>query len=95
MGIDKKEVEHIAALARLYVPDEEKEVLLSQLGGILDYVAKLNELDTSGVAPTSHVLELKNVMRDDATAPSLALDDALLNAPVRSDNFYRVPKIIE
>jgi aspartyl-tRNA(Asn)/glutamyl-tRNA(Gln) amidotransferase subunit C len=55
----------------------------------------LNELDTSGIEPTSHVISLRNVMREDSARPSLRREDALRNAPDRTDEFYRVPKIIE
>jgi aspartyl-tRNA(Asn)/glutamyl-tRNA(Gln) amidotransferase subunit C len=91
----KLDVEHIAHLARLRLSEAEKEKFGAQLSSILAYVEKLNELDTSGVEPTSHVLAIGNVMRDDALRPSLSADEALLNAPDRADNFYRVPKIIE
>ncbi|GAB4408130.1 MAG: Asp-tRNA(Asn)/Glu-tRNA(Gln) amidotransferase subunit GatC [Thermodesulfovibrionales bacterium] len=91
----KLPVEHIAHLARLYLRAEEKERYGEQLSSILDYVEKLNELDTSGVEPTSHVLTMSNVMREDTLKPSLPKEDALMNAPDRADNFYRVPRIIE
>lgn len=91
----KINVEHIAHLARLRLSEEEKEKFGAQLSSILTYVEKLNELDTSGVEPTSHVLAMGNVMREDALKPSLPTDEALLNAPDRADDFYRVPKIIE
>lgn len=91
----KIEVEHIALLARLSVSEQEKEKFSQQLGGILDYVKKLDELDTSGIEPTSHVIEMSNVMREDKLRPSLSKDEALMNAPDRTGDFYRVPKIIE
>jgi aspartyl-tRNA(Asn)/glutamyl-tRNA(Gln) amidotransferase subunit C len=95
MKISKAEIEHIALLARLSLTDEEKEMFGSQLSSILDYVEKLNELDTSNVPPTSHVLSLHDVMRDDLPRPSISRDDALSNAPSHTEKFYRVPKIIE
>jgi aspartyl-tRNA(Asn)/glutamyl-tRNA(Gln) amidotransferase subunit C len=95
MRIDAAEVEHIARLARLSITEEEKGSLGLQLNNILDYIEKLNELDTSGVPPTSHVLELSNVMREDRPEASLPVDEALGNAPDRVENFYRVPRIIE
>ncbi|MCJ7482823.1 MAG: Asp-tRNA(Asn)/Glu-tRNA(Gln) amidotransferase subunit GatC [Thermodesulfovibrionales bacterium] len=95
MKIIKDEIEHIALLARLSLSEEEKEMFGSQLSKILDYMEKLNELDTKTVQPTSHVLSLHNVMRDDLPRPSIPRDDALLNAPVHTEKFYRVPKIIE
>ena len=91
----KISVEHIAKLARLSVTDSEKETFGPQLEGILAYVEKLNELDTKDVEPTSHVLSLSNVMRDDIPSDSLRREDALMNAPDHTDKFYRVPKIIE
>jgi aspartyl-tRNA(Asn)/glutamyl-tRNA(Gln) amidotransferase subunit C len=88
-------VEHVAGLARLSFESEEKELFTRQLDAILSYVDKLNELDTTGVEPTSHVLPIKNVFKDDSPRPSLTPDEALSNAPERSGDFYRVPKIIE
>jgi aspartyl-tRNA(Asn)/glutamyl-tRNA(Gln) amidotransferase subunit C len=95
MTTERFSVEHIARLARLDLSDEEKELFGSQLSDILRYVEKLGELDTSTVEPTSHVLELTNVIRDDRPRPSLPPEEALSNAPDRVDNFYRVPRIIE
>jgi aspartyl-tRNA(Asn)/glutamyl-tRNA(Gln) amidotransferase subunit C len=89
------DVEHIAHLARLRLTAEEKMKFSAQLNSILIYVEKLSELDTTGVEPTSHVLALSDVMREDGVRASLAQDEALLNAPDRKDHFYRVPKIIE
>jgi aspartyl-tRNA(Asn)/glutamyl-tRNA(Gln) amidotransferase subunit C len=95
MKISKEEIEHIAVLARLSLPEEEKELFGSQLSNILDYMEKLNELDTKGIEPTSHVLSLSNVMRDDIPRPSIPKEEALTNAPDHTEKFYRVPKIIE
>ncbi|MEW6213961.1 MAG: Asp-tRNA(Asn)/Glu-tRNA(Gln) amidotransferase subunit GatC [Nitrospirota bacterium] len=95
MKISKEEVEHIAILARLSLSEEEKELFGSQLSSILSYIEKLNELDTEGIEPTSHVLSLSNVMRDDILRLSIPKEDALMNAPDHTDKFYRVPKIIE
>jgi aspartyl-tRNA(Asn)/glutamyl-tRNA(Gln) amidotransferase subunit C len=93
--IDRAQVEHIAGLSRLSLDDAEKESFGSQLSDILAYIEKLNELDTSEVQPTSHVIEITNVMREDRSRPSLSREDALGNAPDTTDRFYRVPKIIE
>lgn len=95
MKITKQEVEHVAKLARLELSEQEKEMLTGQLSNILTYVEKLNELDTKDVEPTSHVLDIRNVMRDDAAAPSLPRDRALENAPEKAAGHYKVPKIIE
>ncbi len=95
MKIFKEEIEHIATLARLSLSEEEKELFGSQLSSVLDYMEKLNELDTKDIEPTSHVLTLSNVMRDDTPRPSIPKEDALMNAPDHTEKFYRVPKIIE
>lgn len=91
----KIDVEHVAHLSRLALSEEERERFGAQLASILDYVEKLKELDTSGVEPTSHVIEMSNVMREDALRPPLPRDEALMNAPDGTEEFYRVPKIIE
>jgi aspartyl-tRNA(Asn)/glutamyl-tRNA(Gln) amidotransferase subunit C len=95
MKISKEEIEHIAVLARLSLSEEEKELFGPQLSSILDYMKKLDELDTKDIEPTSHVLALNNVMRDDSPRNSIPREDALMNAPSHTDKFYRVPKIIE
>ena len=91
----KISIEHIAHLARLSLSEKEKELFSGQLDGILNYMEKLNELDTKDIEPTSHVIALNNVTRDDVPAPSLSREEALLNAPDKTEKFYRVPKIIE
>jgi aspartyl-tRNA(Asn)/glutamyl-tRNA(Gln) amidotransferase subunit C len=95
MKVSLQEVEHIARLARLVLTEEEKSLYQQQLSKILEYIEQLRELDTSNVEPTSHVIPLKNVFREDIPAGSLSVDDVLANAPDRWKNFYRVPKIIE
>ena len=95
MKISKQEVEHVAKLARLELAEQEKDRLTDQLSNILTYVEKLNELDTKGVEATAHVLDIKNVMRDDVGAPSLPQERALANAPEKAAGHYKVPKIIE
>jgi aspartyl-tRNA(Asn)/glutamyl-tRNA(Gln) amidotransferase subunit C len=93
--ISIEEIEHIASLARLSLTEKEKELFGSQLSSILDYMEKLNELDTRNIEPTSHVLPLSNVMRNDVPGPSIPREDALMNAPDHTEKFFRVPKIIE
>lgn len=88
-------IEHLSRLARLALTEEEMSLYGNQLDNILHYVEKLNELDTTGVEPTSHVIPVSNVMREDIFRPSLNREDALMNAPDKTDAFYRVPKIIE
>jgi aspartyl-tRNA(Asn)/glutamyl-tRNA(Gln) amidotransferase subunit C len=88
-------IDHLARLARLSLKEEEKPLYREQLLGILRYMETLNELDTTGIEPTSHVISISNVMREDSARPSLDREEALRNAPDRTDAFYRVPKIIE
>lgn len=95
MKVTDKDVIHIAKLSRLSLTEEEIDMFKSQLNTILDYVELLNNLDTSKVEPTAHVIPLKNVMRDDILEPSLYQQDVLKNAPDATDKFFRVPKIIE
>ncbi|MEO5357174.1 MAG: Asp-tRNA(Asn)/Glu-tRNA(Gln) amidotransferase subunit GatC [Nitrospirae bacterium YQR-1] len=95
MGITTGDVKHIAALSRLKLDADELEIFGKQLNDILLYVEKLNELNTDGIEPTSHVIPLMNVFREDIERDSIALEDALSNAPDRTGNFYKVPKIIE
>jgi len=93
--IERKDVEHVARLARLALTDAELEKMRDQLNGILAYIEKLNALETNGVEPTSHAVPLVNVMRDDEPGPCLPRDEALANAPERAGEFFRVPRIIE
>ena len=89
------EIDHVALLSRLKLTDKEKELFSRQVGGIIKYIDKLNELDTANVEPTAHVLPVMNVFRDDTLKPSLPRDKILQNSPAKDDTFYRVPKIIE
>ena len=93
--ITMQEVEQVARLARLALSDAEKESMRRELDGILSYIDKLRVLYTEGVPPTSHAVPMTNVMREDEPVPSLPQADMLANAPDRSGEFFRVPKIIE
>ncbi len=95
MKITKKEVEHVALLARLRLTEEEKSAFLRQLDSILSYMDKLNELNTDGIEPTTHSMPISNPYRKDEVKPSLPREDALKNAPEKEDGFFRVPRIIE
>lgn len=94
MSVSLIDLEKIAQLARLTLKEEEKEKFLEQVNQILKYVEKLNEVNTEGVEPLSHSMDLVNVMRDDQEKPSLSQKDALKNAPVKNDKFFRVPKVV-
>ena len=93
--ISLEDVEHVARLARLELSDADKERMRRELDGILSYIDKLRALDIEGVEPTSHAVPMTNVMREDAPRASFPQADMLANAPDRSGDFFRVPKIIE
>jgi aspartyl-tRNA(Asn)/glutamyl-tRNA(Gln) amidotransferase subunit C len=95
MNITVADVEHVARLARLELSPEEKVLFADQMGAILGYVEKLKELDTEGVAPTSHAVPMANAFREDRERPSIGLENALANAPAREGAFFAVPKVIE
>ncbi|MGH7834538.1 MAG: Asp-tRNA(Asn)/Glu-tRNA(Gln) amidotransferase subunit GatC [Candidatus Binatia bacterium] len=95
MKISQDEVRRVAALARLgFTPDEE-QVLTEQLNQVLEYMDKLNRLDTSGVEPLAHVVDVVNAFREDKVVNRSATEALLANAPAREKNFFKVPKIIE
>jgi aspartyl-tRNA(Asn)/glutamyl-tRNA(Gln) amidotransferase subunit C len=94
MKITRKEVEHVANLARLNLTEEELIRMTGQLDSILSYVAKLDELDTTDVVPTTHVFSINNAFREDEMQESLPRDEALLNAPRDNGESFVVPKII-
>lgn len=95
MKITRKDVEDVALLSRLEIPENEIEQITGQLNAILEYADVLNQLNTEGIQPTAHVLPLKNVMRPDEVRPSLARELALSNAPEQEDGYFKVPKIVE
>jgi aspartyl-tRNA(Asn)/glutamyl-tRNA(Gln) amidotransferase subunit C len=95
MAIDRKTVEHIAKLARLELSDPELDRLREQLSSILEYAARINELDLADVEPLAHVGDFGNVMRPDVAAPSQPVEATLANAPETSAQYFSVPKIIE
>ncbi len=94
VSISRQEIEKVALLARLRLSPEELETMTAQLGQILDYVQLLSELDTDGVEPMAHAVELTNVLRDDEVRPSLDRGDALAGAPNHDDECYRVPAVL-
>lgn len=94
MLISREEVIHVSRLARLNLREEEVEKFTGQLGAILEHVSKLNEVDTEGVPPTSHVLDLVNVFREDAVTES-PIENMEKMAPDFEKGHFRVPKVIE
>jgi aspartyl-tRNA(Asn)/glutamyl-tRNA(Gln) amidotransferase subunit C len=93
--ITKKDVEHVARLARVALTEEEKEKFTVQLGNILGHIEKLKELDTSKVGPTAHPFFVHTVWREDRLEPFADREGILKNAPDREEIFFKVPKVIE
>jgi aspartyl-tRNA(Asn)/glutamyl-tRNA(Gln) amidotransferase subunit C len=88
------QVRHVAKLSRLALDEGRLERFSTQLGSILQYVAKISQADVSGVEPMAHALPIHNVFRDDVVEPSLPLDKVLQNAPESDGPFFKVPKVI-
>jgi aspartyl-tRNA(Asn)/glutamyl-tRNA(Gln) amidotransferase subunit C len=93
--ITKDEVLYVADLARLDLDEASIDKFAGQIATILDYVDKLNEVDTAGVRPTSHAISLTNAFREDEQEQHLERDKALANAPQKEEGNFVVPKIIE
>jgi aspartyl-tRNA(Asn)/glutamyl-tRNA(Gln) amidotransferase subunit C len=95
MAVTKKDVEHIAKLAKLKFDENEKEKLQGELNKILEYIDKLNELELDPVEPLENINETENVFREDVAEVCLTKEEALKNAPAKTENFFRVPKVLE
>ena len=93
--IDRETVKHVAKLARLGMTEEEVDVFTSQLSVILENIAKLQEVDVSGVSPTAHASRLDTIMRPDIPQPSYAPEVLLANAPEQEDNCLKVRAVLE
>lgn len=95
MGLTLDDVRRLAELARLELTEDEMRALVKELNGILRYADRLQQLDTNGVEPTLHAVPLENVLREDCVRPSLPVDETLSNAPDRSGDYFRVPRVLE
>lgn len=95
MKITKETIEHVANLARLNLNDEEKKKLTAEMAGIISYVDKLNELDTSDISPTAYANQKRNVFRDDDVEKSYDREKILANAPSTENGCFKVPKVVE
>lgn len=95
MSLTSDEIDHIASLARLKLTDDEKARYRQQLSAVLDYIAKLGEVDTTPIPPTATVLPLRTVLRPDRATPSLSVPDLLRNAPEAEDDMFRVPPVLD
>ncbi len=94
MSLSRSDVEKVALLARLQLTDSELETITGQLAQIVGYVDQLSEVDTEGVEPMAHAIEVANVFRNDAALPSLSREEALANAPHHDDRGYLVPAVL-
>jgi len=93
--INEAQVRKVAKLSRLELSEAEVEEFAGQLSAILEYVEKMNELDTTGVEPLAHCLPISNVLREDVAKESLGTEKVLANAPQRDGDFFKVPKILD
>lgn len=95
MALTREEVARVAHLARLHLTDDELLHFQEQLSAVLDYAARLNELDLSHVEPSAHAVARHNVMRDDEIRPSLSTDDALFNAASTAQHQFLIQSVLE
>jgi aspartyl-tRNA(Asn)/glutamyl-tRNA(Gln) amidotransferase subunit C len=93
MSLTADEVRKVADLARLELSDAELATMARQLNAIVDYINRLQTLNTDGIEPMAHALDVHDVFREDVPSQSLSADEALANAPARKDHFYRVPAV--
>jgi aspartyl-tRNA(Asn)/glutamyl-tRNA(Gln) amidotransferase subunit C len=95
VALDRSDVEHIAILARIGLTEAEVETFREQLSHLLEQFEVLRDLDTAGVDPTGHAVQLRAVMRDDIPGDSLDPEEVLSNAPQREGEFFRVKAVLE
>jgi aspartyl-tRNA(Asn)/glutamyl-tRNA(Gln) amidotransferase subunit C len=93
--INEAQVRHVAKLSRLKLSDDQVTLYTRQLGSILEYIKKLNELDTENVEPTAHAAPLRSVLRDDIARPGMGVDKVLQNAPDSDGEYFKVPRVLE
>ncbi len=95
MKVDQEALQKIAHLARLDIRPEEQADLIKSLNGVLTWMEQLNEVDTTGVEPLTHIADSTNVLRDDTVGNHLPREQALANAPRHDDQFFEVPNVME
>ncbi len=95
MSVSKEDVKHIAVLSRLTVPESELEKFTEQFNQILDYVDKMQKLDTTGIEPTASILPVTNVFREDVALSGVSHEEALKNAPAVHNGGFKVPRVLE
>ena len=95
MAINKEVVDHVAYLARIQLSEEETGRLAKQLEGIVAFIDALKDVSVEHISPTSHILPVQSVLREDVPGQSLPIDKVLMNAPQPEGDFFGVPKVIE
>ena len=95
MKIDKESLKKIAHLARLEIKPEEEEALMNSMDSVLSWMEQLDEIDTEGVEPLTHIMDEANIWRQDISTNTLSRSEALANAPAKNDTYIMVPKVIE
>lgn len=95
MALSREDVDKIARLARLELTEAEKQLYQDQLSAVLEYAARLSQLDLEGVAPTASAVALRNVMREDKVRPSLALEDVLFNAARHAADQFLIQPVLD
>lgn len=96
MKIDNSTLDRIAELARLEVGDDAtRQQLLADMQRVIDFVEKLNEIDTKGVEPLIHMSEEQDVLRDDVATPGFSKKEALMNTPVKDSDYFKVPRVVD
>lgn len=95
MKVTKQDLETVAVLSRLSIPEDQTEKYIGQLEDFLTYIENLKSVDTENVKPTTYALPIQNVFREDVVKPSLDRDAALSNAPLKEDGYFKVPRVLE
>ena len=95
MKVTKEDLQNVAVLSRLAIPDDQEDKYIDQMDKILTYMDNLSELDTENVKPTTYALPMQNVFRKDEVKESLDREAALANAPLKEDGYFKVPKVLE
>lgn len=95
MKVTKEDLENVAVLSRLRIPEDQQQKYMQQMDSILTYMDNLSEVDTTDVMPTTYALPMQNVFREDVVRPSLDREAALQNAPLRDNGYFKVPKVLE
>ena len=95
MKVTKEDMENVAVLSCLSIPEDKEAQYTQQLNDFLEYVDNLSTVDTEGIQPIAHVLPVSNVFREDVVKESLSREAALSNAPLKEDGYFKVPKVLE